>query len=67
MGLSAQPEEVLSDKARHWRVAGVREQATEVGNGVVTQKKSLELLKQDMEGSEVQGNMDDREQGREHH
>ena len=56
--LSAQPEEVPSDKARHWRVAGVREQeARGIGDEAVTQKKkSSELPKRDTEGSKVQKN-----------
>ena len=34
-----------------------KEQATAVGNEVVTQRKSSDLPKRDLEGSEVQGNI----------
>ena len=35
-----------------------KEKATGIGNEVVTQKKSSELPKRDLEGSEVQGNIE---------
>ena len=37
---------------------GNKEQATEIGNEVVTQRKSSELPRRDLEGSEVQGNIE---------
>ena len=49
-------KEVLSDKARHWKVARDmnKKSATGIEDEAVTQKKSSELPKQDLEGSEVQ-------------
>ena len=40
----------------HWRIVGVREREVSNGNGdeAVMQKKSSELPKQDIDGSEVQ-------------
>ena len=37
---------------------GNKEQATEIGNEVVTQRKSSELPKRDLECSEVKGNIE---------